>query len=812
MISRRGPINVALVILAACLVAHPALAQAPTVPPGPQSNTGFLSGVDAFSLFNDIGDAYSSLLLNQVFGNLFPSPDGVDRGTVLPGVVGFFNLVILVVGGGMFFWNVTVGTLQSAHEGQVLGARWSSLWAPIRLIFAVGLLVPVNDGYNLGQSGVAWVVQGGTRLASMVWGEAARIVLVDDVPVVEPSVSFPHEVTRQLWDQAVCATIEDAKHRTASHGTRSVAWSPYEQSGDPVIVQGITTGIDLHGMKGWTTRSHVRETGSTRKRKMDICGTRSTPETPEYLLNIHNRNVHGADATPQTMAFAERINTEFHAHHGFLLETLFRELKAVTDGLHDRIRDGDLGDTTVALARTGIADAHSTASTYFKTDIVDHVRAEATQPGSGVSTARELLLTRITGGNACGTVINGQVTGMDETCRGEGWMMAGAWYVLLARLNNEAISLSEAVGSSTPPENDIDVSRKNEEWRSRLRSTSRSDEGQPSHKHQAEIETGRYNLVYDEAVLGLAAQGFEVPNDLLTRINQESRGADDSFFSKLVEGVMVEWADTVLQIMDPANRHDPMIGIMWWGQTLMGAAAALMGFTLAVGTQVFGTGPGAGPAIFMLPIFSLLVAAGAGMAFILPLLPFFYWILALMGYFLLICEAIIAVSLWALSHLRMDGEGISGEAGRQGWIIILALFMTPVLMVIGFLLGMILFRVMANLIDIGMLPVVSAIIGANPIIFIFGMIAYSIVMVTAYVLLLERSFSLISEFPSRVLRWMGGSAEIAGGEGRVQAAAAAGVAGLNMAGNRIEGGVKSLIERRAGNRGQGGSVSRSDRT
>ena len=55
----------------------------------------------------------------------------------------------------------------------------------------------------------------------------------------------------------------------------------------------------------------------------------------------------------------------------------------------------------------------------------------------------------------------------------------------------------------------------------------------------------------------------------------------------------------------------------------------------------------------------------------------------------------------------------------------------------------------------GLLPVVMAIVGANTLTTIIGVIVYAIMVVARYALLLERSFSLISEFPNRVMKWMG---------------------------------------------------------
>jgi len=145
------------------------------------------------------------------------------------------------------------------------------------------------------------------------------------------------------------------------------------------------------------------------------------------------------------------------------------------------------------------------------------------------------------------------------------------------------------------------------------------------------------------------------------------------------------------------------------------------------------------------------------------------------------------VNLWALAHMRMEGDGISGAAGNKGWLMLLALLMTPVLMVFAFLIGMGIFRISSDLISAGMFYAVSGISGgSNVLVALVGIIAFSIMIVSAYIFILERSFSLISEFPNRVMMWMGEGINISGGEDRIRAAAAAAGIGTNSIGNAAE--------------------------
>lgn len=125
------------------------------------------------------------------------------------------------------------------------------------------------------------------------------------------------------------------------------------------------------------------------------------------------------------------------------------------------------------------------------------------------------------------------------------------------------------------------------------------------------------------------------------------------------------------------------------------------------------------------------------------------------GYFLTVVEAVVGINLWALAHVRMDGEGLSGEAGQRGWLLLVTIAFTPILMIIGFIAGMIIFRISDGLISPGFFYAVEGVVGGDLTFGFVAIVGYVVLLAGVYVVLLERSFSLITEFPTRVLRWIG---------------------------------------------------------
>ena len=70
----------------------------------------------------------------------------------------------------ILFYHLASMVVETAHHGVVMGKRANQIWAPIRLVVAIGLLVPISGGLNSGQYIVIQIAQWGSNLASQTWG------------------------------------------------------------------------------------------------------------------------------------------------------------------------------------------------------------------------------------------------------------------------------------------------------------------------------------------------------------------------------------------------------------------------------------------------------------------------------------------------------------------------------------------------------------------------------------------------------------------------------------------------------------------
>jgi conjugal transfer/type IV secretion protein DotA/TraY len=739
-------------LLALCLLAAlPAMAQT-TPTPTPIETANFFG--------TETGDPFTSIFLNQLFGKLFPAVNGTNTETVFSEIIGYFNVIMLVIGGLMFFWNVTVGILQTAHEGSILGQRWSSLWAPLRVIFAVGLLVPLPDmgGYNLAQSGVAYIVKGATNIASAVWSTSARMVIEGSSPISAQAATMDPQTVKAIYMISACQAVVNHQLQMASPAT-------------PMSVVGRTTVEN-----GQHTFNTYINTG-TQLVRPGICGSFITPELPPYISNATPDD--GIAGIPSPLRDA--IETRFTAaHHGSVRIVLCgtANLSAPCNGGFSKLVTDNLTtmrDTGAALPdlTTGISETFIAANTHIDANL-DQLMRTAVGEDMLATEAKEELINRITGGCAPSD-LSAAADAESTRCYGEGWIGAGSWYIMMAQLNNEIASLMS--GKSVAYEGDYieDIPGANRDiyllssGRVGARGSRPSEtdrrmlaSGMTSHEESAFI-LARYEEAFDDAASKLPSLGFSMSSQGLSDLTDSTNIDGILSYIPGLDSLLADTREQIILLFSPSSGGvDPMIGLINLGQILVNIAGVIMGIiALAAATPFVTISPTV--ATLLSPVLTILFTAGGALAYVLPLMPFIFWVMAVTGYFLLVIEAVIAVNLWALAHMRMDGDGISGEAGRNGWLMLLSLMMTPVLMVFGFLVGMGIFRVTSALLDIGINQAFSG-LGGNLWVQLIGMMVYAILIVTMYIALLERSFSLVSEFPGRVLRWMNADARLTNGE------------------------------------------------
>ncbi len=82
--------------------------------------------------------------------------------------------------------------------------------------------------------------------------------------------------------------------------------------------------------------------------------------------------------------------------------------------------------------------------------------------------------------------------------------------------------------------------------------------------------------------------------------------------------------------------------------------------------------------------------------YVLPLMPFIYFFFAFSGWIKSIFEAVVAMPLWAVAHIRIDGNGLPGPLATNGYFLLFEIFLRPFLIISGFIFSMSLFIALVN--------------------------------------------------------------------------------------------------------------------
>ena len=168
------------------------------------------------------------------------------------------------------------------------------------------------------------------------------------------------------------------------------------------------------------------------------------------------------------------------------------------------------------------------------------------------------------------------------------------------------------------------------------------------------------------------------------------------------------------------------------------------------------------------------IAAGILLYYVVPFMPFLYFFFAVIAWAKTIFECMIGIPLWALAHLRYDGEGFPTPQSIYGYFLLVDLFIRPVLIIFGLIASTIIFDALAKTFNGIFSVLISNLSGfddANALSAPTGTIgsytyqrgivdsfAFTIIYAVVMYLLAVGAFKMIDLFPDKIMRWMGSNA------------------------------------------------------
>lgn len=662
--------------------------------------------INVSDILTGAGDARTDSYFNMIFGPLWPGP---NKTTLISALITNFNVLFFAIGAMLFVYNIVVAVTETAHDGEILGRRHSALWIPLRTVLAAAALVPMPTGYNAAQHAMAYVVDAGTSAATFFWDDAVDLVVTRKLPVVGGYYSsLDANFIQGLWQMELCRAVYNEEVAKGGDGLQGISRKWYRRNGKVQLAYSL--GSDVYGACGIITLPPetaafdrlAKGTGNDYQRYVSAMQQAVTKAVDRYAPI--------ADQLAQ--AISKRAATPPH-----------RDLKA------------DLNAWRTSFATVMAPYINSNQLQKAGQQAADTPDADQVTPvGSDTSVA------------LAGSLKSG------------GWSQAGFYYQLISRLSADSSSVATALPTITPGDAIGDATNPTGRVRNAIASQYAASNWYlfSSANGDAKKFLEQIGATYNGAI--------EWWNESVARsginafINQRVAFADST--SNLTDWLpSPSFFTDVFDELNPLNTtQDPMIALvhlgtmvaMWVSASTLAlsglAAIPFVSGAITVFSNIFGL------------VISALACAGFFIAFILPMIPTVIWVMAIIGFFLIVCEAIFAAPLWAIAHLSMEGKGMGGPQARRGYMLLLSIGLTPVLMLFGLFLGMILFRIAGMLINGGLYYAITSaqtLTGDSPVtlMWLVGIFVVLVFIAVVYVEILLHSFSLIVEFPARVFRW-----------------------------------------------------------
>lgn len=723
-------------------------------------------------------------------------PDSFQIG--LQSLFAYYSMGALVVGGFIVCYFIGVVILESVQTGVPFGKRFASAYAPIRLCLAVLALVPIPMGtsagminsYNAAQYLTLYIAKLGSGFGTNGWNVFNNYFVIGGVGVTsqdEYSVLNPGART----------------NGNATPSSATVA-RPQVTDVDPLL-QFVFLAHACRAMVDIMPPGDLRPKDSNNK-PIDIQNTDDLLKIAPYVITAGGKykKLSSSLSYADALDFAKSKNMRIrfgipqneHTVKPFCGELRLRVNSFAKDSgatwymekQYDLVRAmwedemiRGFGDRVARMyIPASFSSSESNTSGYAGCNItLQNEDLWGTDPGacgffpsplyyqSVRDRYQKQLDTNMDEARSRQIALMNKP--IDNQLLMRGWAGAGIWYNRLAEMNGTLFDAARAlplVESLPKPMEDVDD----------MKQTSFQNVT-PAKRYLPEKADGNSaRLSYPEMSQGLGKVYEEFQGDSYKKVRL--KGQTDNVLFDLMNTL---FGTDVLFDMRRNQDVNPMVQLLALGKSIVDTAffniMAGMGMEFAGGllSQLNGyQGLGAGAGKITSAWFTITtVGLGIGVLlyYVMPFIPFLYFFFAVVKWLQSIFEAMIGMPMWALAHLRIDGNGIPGSAASDGYFLLLEILIRPILTVIGMVASILIFTATVytlndtfDLVTVNLAAYTPPSTGSmaadlavkrGTIDQFFYTVLYAVLMYMTAI----SSFKLIDRIPENILRWAGSGAK-----------------------------------------------------
>ena len=697
-------------------------------------------------------------------------------------LLNIYNTAIMVIASFVIFWAVMSIVIDTAKTGH-FGGGHNMVWFPIRLVFAMGLMIPVGAGFNSGQIIVLKIAEWGSNLGTNGWVAyvtgVASPSLISNLPtqkVMNTMVGFAKINT--------CRAAYNIRHQQSTGNLPNPpngiyvfrGTDVYENADKEVYFYKNAAGMNCGSVEMLVPNPAVSKPGIISQATATLAGIVPAPFATYFSGTT------GADETFQTaVRGAERAAFLAQEQRAMLLACDFN--RAFITGIWPNA----MCDAATPLPLNALTGGGGNLGTSFNAAMgVGPCGSSApAAPGqvSGQPT-EQCIIDMTTNFSAASTgAITGALAalrayvssgGFVTEAQNAGWGGMGMWYHKISNLN---IGAQKAVGMTVTvkPPATINATGEIADYTNQVLLAYdkwwKEKSVQPSVAGNAPLIKFQKNS-FSTAGTGVptlpAVDTSGVVSAITTGVSWlvSGIGALSGWgIGQLLNFIMGGNGVLLVEISSYGQGTYPMAELSRLGHSLVTKAefiyTAMLTLSLIPGISVM-----SGPVGSFLGLIAFtLYSSGAGLAYFLPLMPWMRVMFAVMGWLVSIFEAVIAVPLVALGHINSKGEGLAGGMvdAYKGMLMIL---LRPILVVFGYVGSLLLFNTMVIFINDTFSTAVRSSMGGSTY-DITAEISLTVAYVVLMYALVNSSFKLVDMVPNTVGGWFGtrlGSVDRFGGE------------------------------------------------
>lgn len=700
---------------------------------------GMAHAADLFEIQD--GDKSKELFLDALFNS-----DNLE-GSPLNEVILTFNTCVLMLGGVLAAYTLIVGTMSTAHDGEMLGKKWSAMWLPIRTTIGAAFIFPTVGGFCTAQIIVIWLIHQGIGLADTLWSSYLDKMPQNSVSSFNgPDRVKVFKLAEGILQSEYCTIVANKYYdEQAQLSERNKDRSQYPTmsfftDNDKKANAGFFSTADFNQLNYYYGFNDLAMTGQQKKAlpttsffggvtrnacgqvTFDFSSSSINSTTGDFSLTSL-KNFADASAAANGKNF---MSDGKAGNVGSRSEAGMQDLSSVNKAKLDAIDSMRKNLGAVALQFYNADNKQAQAENLYNA-----LNKETLNYISASKTAASKLLT---------TTNKDGWSNIADTMKKDGWLYAGSWYMQLYRIQSLISNISKVVPSYTAPSDYKDITRKGDSDKITAQMTMLNTTINTFSEQFDKSTTSRMlSSEYEDNVTTLPPTTNPDGSEAVERLTRPVT----SFNTSLLEAFANdnEYNDNPLGL---AFRIGDSLEVLIWGIITASAVGGSLPF--------IGGGVVAVATLFS-SLMGLMFLVSNMLTVVLPFMPFFLWLGAILGWAMLCIEAIIAAPLWIMIHIHPDGDGVVGRGGA-GYGMVLSLTVRPALMIIGLICALVCIGIFANMVNELFMTAFYTIASRSGISLLQTPIILGTYAMALYVVI-KKSFSLIHVIPDEILKWLG---------------------------------------------------------